>query len=187
MKVLDINEVRAFCAEKDIEMTHDGLLYYKKAKSVSLKIRVPESPEELTLLASLVLSWREEIAFHGSLFWLQLWDIGSPQVDRVGWKAIEQMRRGYGETRSIETANGHLFRPDELLDANAFVALALLFRWSCFIVHVDGDYFVYVDEGETVYFITSEKTLGTYLTFLEHCKPEREFPSYFRRFRSGTS
>ena len=188
MKVIDIDEVRALCAEIDIEMTHDGLLHYMHSKAVSLKIKVPEAPEQIVLLAFLLLGWKEEISFHGSLFWLQLWDVGCPQVDRVGWKAIEQMRRGYGELRPIETASGHLFRFDELVDANAFAALALLFRWSYFIVPPNGEHFVYVEEGETAYFIArTEEALGTYLKFLEHCKPERESPSYFSRFDSATA
>ena len=188
MQVLDMNEVRAFCDERDIGMTHDGLLYYKHKNSVSLKIEVPEQPEKVTLLALLLLGWKEELNFHGSLLWLQSFDIGSPQVDRVGWRAIEQMRRGYGELRSIETAGGHMFRCDELLDANAFIALSLLFRWSIFMLHPSGEYFVYVDEGETAYFVgRTQDVLATYSKFLEYCGPESKFPSYYKRFDSSPS
>ena len=51
-----------------------------------------------------MLGIEDESRFHGALLWITLSTIGSPQLEKAGWKPVEKMRQGYGENRSLQTS-----------------------------------------------------------------------------------
>lgn len=85
-----------------------------------------------------LLQAEEESYFGGALLWFDLWGIGSPQLDRIGWSTVERMRLGYGETRSLEVAPAHRFRNDEPTQLQAFLLQAFIFQWDANLVYTDA-------------------------------------------------
>jgi hypothetical protein len=81
----------------------------------------------------------DEALFYGALLWIRLWDIGSPQLEKSGWRLIERMRMGFGEHRPLEAASGHWFRADELVDLAAFTVPCLVYGWDAYVLPANSD------------------------------------------------
>jgi hypothetical protein len=98
---------------------------------------VVQTPSHLRMVSALCLdlvSYQQAKGnFEGGLLWLGPWDF-SPPVHRVGWRAIEAMRRVHGVNAPLEIAPATLFRADELIEQQAFLTFALAFGWSGYMV-----------------------------------------------------
>src|SRR5690349_8026671 len=95
----------------DIEWNHrikaDGTtLYYADPGANCIELKFPETPLRTTYFTRVasMLGTQEESLFYGALLWITLSEIGSPQLEKTGWKLIERMRQGYGENRSLAAA-----------------------------------------------------------------------------------
>jgi hypothetical protein len=102
-------EVLKWLAE--IEWNHgikvDGkTLYYAEPGPNCIELEYPETPLRTTYFARVasMLGIEDESRFHGALLWITLSTIGSPQLEKAGWKPVEKMRQGYGENRSLQTS-----------------------------------------------------------------------------------
>jgi hypothetical protein len=96
-----------------------------------------------------MLGIEDESLFCGGLLWITLSTIGSPQLEKTGWKLVEKMRQGFGENRPLQTASGHFFRSDELVDLCAFLLPCFVFGWDAYIVpSSNNDFFVRVSHDE---------------------------------------
>jgi hypothetical protein len=59
------------------------------------------------------------------------------------------MRQEFGENRSLQTASGHVFRDDELVDLTAFLVPCLVYGWDAYVVFSAGnDFFVHISHDE---------------------------------------
>lgn len=92
----------------------------------------------------------EETYFGGAFLSYGLWDIGSPQLDKIGWAVVERMRLGYGEMRPLETAPIHRFREDEATQLQAFLLQAMVFQWDANLIFPTFDRFVHVSHHRSV-------------------------------------
>ena len=149
-------EVRAFIQKNkwatglnvDAEGRTD--VYYETAESNCIELKFPEKPSQLpyfTRVISLLNLDREEL-FYGAVLWLTLWDIGSPQLEKIGWNILERMRTGFGENRSISAAPGNSFRSDEFVELNAFLLPCFVFGGDAYLLPSGQDYFVHISHDE---------------------------------------
>jgi hypothetical protein len=154
MQVATDAEVLKWLAE--IEWNHgikaDGTaLYYPEPGANCIELKFPESPLRTTYFTRVasMLGINDESVFYGALLWITLSTIGSAQLEKAGWKLIEKMRQGFGENRSLQTASGHFFRSDEIVDLNAFLVPCFVFGWDAYIVPCfNSDFFVHISHDE---------------------------------------
>jgi hypothetical protein len=192
MNVLTDNEVRKFFT--DNEWHHhikvDGTdLYYEEPGTNCIELKFPETPGKAvyhTWLASRLGCMDNESRFSGALLWITFSSIGSSGLVQTGWKLVEKMRQGFGENRSLQTASGHFFRSDELVDLNAFLLPCFIFGWDAYLVpNHSNDFFVHISHDE--YWgavIRSEEGYAQRLSELENVSPI-ESPSMRNRFCSS--
>ncbi|MGH9526412.1 MAG: hypothetical protein ACRD2F_07035 [Terriglobales bacterium] len=101
------------------------------------KALVIQTPPHLRAASALCLEMvnyqQAERSFEGGLLWLGLWD-GVSGIHRVGWRALEAMRRVHGVNASLEIAPATSFRADELVEEQAFLTYALAFGWGGYMI-----------------------------------------------------
>ncbi len=132
-------------------------------------------------LASSLMSAEEDDGFYGALIWFTNWDIGTPNIERSGLRILEQMRRGYGVTASVENAPAQLFRSDEAVDAQAFLTLPMLFGWDAYFTPHGTRYFAYVRQNGSLFLVTDgEEVLQKLKASLDPYRPALELPSYLQ-------
>jgi len=125
-------------------------IYFSNAEAPSIRIdfRVKE-PHQLVYLARLVahLGYSETDFMHADL-WVTTWGVWDVRDEAIGFKALEQFRRSYGELRSLEAAPGHYFRHDEFVESVCCLLQPMLVGWDAYYVphwaYGGLDYFVSV-------------------------------------------
>ena len=130
----------------------DGVaLYYTEPEADCLELKFPETPLRVTHLARIasMLGISDESLFYGAVLWITLSQIGSPQLEKSGWKLIEKMRQGFGENRSLQVASGHFFRDDELDDLAAFLVPCFVYAWDAYLIpNARNDFFAYLSHNQ---------------------------------------
>lgn len=130
-----------------IQIDESGDFYYDSPNASCITLKYPETPLRVTYVARLLSMLgigSDEAQFAGSLLWVKLWTIGSPQLEKSGWKLMERMRMGFGELRPLGTANGHLFRSDEIADLAAFIVPCFVFQWDAYVVPANAGCFAFI-------------------------------------------
>jgi hypothetical protein len=155
MNVLTDDEVRKFLADNEWndKIKVDGTrLLYAEPETNCIELKFPETPGRAvyhTWLASRLGIMSDESRFSGALLWITFSSIGSPGLVQTGWKIVEKMRQGFGENRSLQTASGHFFRSDQLVDLNAFLLPCFIFGWDAYLVPSrSSDFFVHISHDE---------------------------------------
>jgi len=120
---------------------------------------IPSKGSSLPVFARILtlLEAEDETYFHGAFLSFSLWDIGSPQLDKIGWAVVERMRLAYGEPRPLEVAPVQRFRDDESTQAQAFLLQPLIFQWDANLVHNTFDRFAHVSHDGYVVIGTATK------------------------------
>lgn len=164
-----------------VKVDPGGHLRYTAPNLRGLRLDVPSEASKIAVLVSDLLSIEEPDGYYGALIWFTNWDIGTPLIERCGLRILEQMRRGYGVTASIENAPAQLFRTDEIVDVQAFLTLPLLFGWDAYFAPHRTRYFAYVRQNGSLFLVTDEDTVLRQLqASLEPYHPTFELPSYLR-------
>jgi len=155
MHVMTDAEVRAFETKNSwstgICIDESGELYYDTPEANCITLPYPETPLRITYfarLASMLGIFDNEANFCGALLWLRYWNAGSLQLEKSGWRLIERMRMGFGESRPLGVANGHWFRGDELADLAAFIVPCFVYGWDAYIVPSNADCFAFISHDE---------------------------------------
>jgi hypothetical protein len=181
MRSLTYQESKEWCEQAPLSMKvgEYAQLSYRSPAVFGMSIRIPPEVGPALALCSGLLDFEANSDFYGGLLWLANWDIGTPQLERVGLKMVEQMRRGYGVCSSIENAPGNLFRTDEIADLQAFLCVPILFGWDAYFVPRGTRYFAYARNNGFLYLVTDEEhTHSRLLSHLAYWKPSSEVPSY---------
>jgi hypothetical protein len=151
MNVMTDDEVREFEQKHSwatgIKSDECGNLYYDSPKASCISLSYPETPLRVTYVARLISmlgTGSDEAQFNGSLLWVRLWTIGSPQLEKSGWRLVERMRMGFGELRPLGTASGHWFRSDEIADLAAFIVPCLVYQWDAYVVPANAGCFAFI-------------------------------------------
>jgi hypothetical protein len=180
-------EVKELLCDKkwDSGIRVDGThLYFDGPEANCLELKFPDLPGRAAYFswkASMLGTSGEEANFHGALLWITYSELGS--LAPIGWKILEKMRQGFGENRSLQTARGHFFRTDEVLDLRAFILPCFIFGWDAYLVPFGSrEFFVHVSHDE--YWGVVSRTRRTHdelFAEMEDLKPV-ESPGMRKRF-----
>ena len=154
MKALTEAEVRQWFGEshETIGIKADaeyGEPYYDNPDANILILPYPSTPLQASYYSRLTTSvgLGDNQPFEGAIFWLTRWNLGP--TSPVGWKLLERVRAGCGETRPLEIAPAQSFRRDEQDDLGIFALAAFTFGWSAFIIPFSSnEHFVYIDHKD---------------------------------------
>lgn len=190
MQVLQVDDVRNWFehSPSGLKMGPPAHLRYATRTPLGIRLDVPlEATRAVALVSSLVAVEEDEGDYCGAMMWFTNFDIGTPRIERCGLRMLEQMRRGYGATASVENAPGQLFRADEIADVHAFLVLPLLFGWDAYFAPHGTHYFAYARSNASLYLVTYDKqVLQRLLTCLEGYHPLMEIPAYLRDGNPGS-
>jgi hypothetical protein len=178
------DDVRKALCLPGLRLSLDARLcpYFEEKDTVCFGLDFPARISSLpALVRSLSLVEVEEDTYFGGAFlWFDLWSIGSPQLDKIGWATVERMRLSYGEMRSLEVAPAQRFREDESTQLQAFLFQAFAFQWDATVVYSRCDRFVHVShDGYVVVVASSKEIRDNSWSFLEGWGP-REVPDDIR-------
>lgn len=155
MNVLTDDEVRELLSANEWNSgikTDETTPYYENPEADCIGLKFPSTPSAAayhTWLASRLGIIHDESQFMGALLWITFSSVGSPGLVKTGWKIVEKMRQGFDENRALQTASGHWFRSDELVDLNAFLLPCFIFGWDAFLVPSGStDFFVHISHDE---------------------------------------
>jgi len=155
MNVMTDDEVRDFLKSNSwstgIRVDESGNLFYDSPDANCIVMSYPETPLRVTYAARLLLMLGadgDEALFYGALLWIRLWSIGTPQLEKSGWRLVERMRMGFGELRPLEIANGHWFRHDEIADLAAFIVPCFVYGWDAYVVPANAGAFAFISHDE---------------------------------------
>jgi hypothetical protein len=190
MNAMTDEEVRTFERQHHwatgLNIAEDGRgLYYDNAEANCIELKFPEKPMQLpyfTRVLSLLNTDSEE-HFNGALLWITLSTIGSPGLEKIGWKLVEKMRLAFGETRPIGVAPGHWFRSDEFVELNAFLLPCFIFGWDAYFAPSGKDYFVHISHDE--FWMVVTKTTAAHKEIMDQLKsfdPQPAHPRCLARF-----
>lgn len=184
-------EVRAFIERNkwatglNVDSSDRTDVYYDTPEANCIELKFPEKPSQLpyfTRVISLLNLDREEL-FYGAVLWLTLWDIGSPQLEKIGWNIAESMRRGFGESRPIAAAPGDSFRSDEFVELNAFLLPCFVFGWDAYLLPSGQDYFVHISHDEFWMVVTKTAEVHRQLSEqLDELEPQSPHEQCLRKF-----
>jgi hypothetical protein len=155
MNVMTDDEVRDFDREHSwatgIKVDDGGDLFFDSPDANCIVISYPETPLRVTYFArllSMLGTGGDEALFYGALLWIRLWTIGSPPLEKSGWRLIERMRMGFGELRPLGDANGHWFRHDEVADLAAFIVPCFVYGWDAYVVPANAGCFAFISHDD---------------------------------------
>lgn len=175
MNVMTDDEVREFeqrhSRNTGRKIDSEGNLFYNSPDANCLVMNFPETPLRATYVSrviSMLGTQGDEAFVYGALLWIRLWNIGSPQLEKSGWRLIERMRMGFGELRPIDTANGHWFRGDEIIDLAAFVLPCLVYGWDAYVIPATPGCFAFISHDE--FWCVATRDRETYAWALEELK-----------------
>jgi hypothetical protein len=182
MRALQIDELRLWCreAQSGIQVDSTERLRYSTPNPMGIRVDVPqEALRAVALVATLLSIEEDEGAYYGGLILFRQLDTGTPRIERCGLRILEQMRRAYGVTASVENAPGQLFRTDEIVDVHAFLTLPLLFGWDAYFAPHATRYFAYARRNGSLFLVTDEEQVLRRLTAAtEQYRPVPELPTY---------
>ena len=151
MNVLTDDEARDFERKNawatGLEISESDDVAFASNDACRLLLNYPETPLRVSYasrLLSLLGCSGDESGFYGALLWLRLWNIGSPQNEKSGWKMVERLRMGFGELRPLGEANAHWFRSDEVAELAAFIVPCFVYGWDAYVSPSGGDCFGFI-------------------------------------------
>lgn len=151
MNVLTKKEAREFITTNawasSLKISQNDDISFDSQDASCLQLNYPETPLRVTYasrLLSLLGASGDESGFNGALLWLRLWTIGSPQLEKSGWKMVERMRMGFGDLRPLGDANAHWFRDDEAAELAAFIVPCFVYGWDAYLLPSGGDCFGFI-------------------------------------------
>lgn len=154
MKVISSQESVHWFRDREILLTERD---YPIFHGVSHSIEVPISPDTITGLAYMICEM-EELSFQGGVMAFREWNMGSPELDRIGHTGISLMLNNL--VLDPENPLYVLFDPSEWLSLQPFFLQPLLFHWDAFYIPTSALFVVFVSHDEVVYFIATKAAMS---------------------------
>src|SRR5438445_9451190 len=130
MQSQSAKEARWWCTQggkSDLRLARQDVLSYGKRKEQTFRVKNPSEHRMMVGLAHEILTIQSERGFSGGLIWFRMWEVGSPELVKPGWKIIEGMRHAQGDLRSLDIAPAQVFREDERVELHAFLIQMMAF------------------------------------------------------------
>jgi hypothetical protein len=134
---------------------------YPIVQGMKYAIEVPISADTATGLVYAICEIERE-DFEGGVVVFREWNLGSPELDRVGQTSVALM---LGNNVKLDP-KGPLciqFDATEWLPLQAFTLQSLIFHWDAFYVPSSASFMVFVSHDEVVYFVTGNSTIDEQL------------------------
>jgi hypothetical protein len=177
MQGMKAEQALDWCESAGLAMNEDSLLSYETASERRFFIAVPDGFRNIMILARAMIIFEGEPGFSGGLPWLRSWDVGSPQLVRVGWQIMEDMRRARGDMQSLDIAPAQHFRDDELVALHAFLVQVAGLGLVADFVPASRRFYVHFKDNAQICFTTDEAdTLQQLRTTFSQWNPTDEDP-----------
>jgi hypothetical protein len=167
LKVLtaaDVDEWFARSPNRSDERIHrDGRdLFFAHPEASCIDLEYPPKLERLPFFACYLATLGYEAKdFEGALLWFTNWGVWNSLDEGVGYRIIEAMHNGAGQSKSFETAPGHIFRADELQEAIGMLLQPMVFGWDAMFVpwwsYGYNEFFLHVSHDSFVSIVTRTK------------------------------
>lgn len=163
MQAIPEDEARRWCEAEGWQVgdsVPSRRLQSASAGSFTLRLSQSAEPSDALNLAYMLLMTGvtdfEEPQFPGALVWIQRWEIWSESLDRAGYRLIHALRRDAGDL-TLDSAPAQLFGPGELLEAQAFLAIPMLFQWDVHLVPKGGRFFAFLSHERHVLLVSRDQ------------------------------
>ena len=138
-----------------LDSTRRILFTAPDSRADCVRVRIPRDFTRLAFLAYYLLRLlhTEEAEYGGSLLWIEQFDIEDAPINRVAGRIWARLAISYGQAEALPSAAAYVFDSSELLDASAFLLLALGFQWDAYLVPAVADYVVYKHHDDVLYIV----------------------------------
>jgi len=161
MRLLGDDEAMQWCQSRGLSVDAKARMAHwepERGKTLGLTVPTGQSPGSMIAMARacLLIGTQDssEPDFGGALVWLLDWDIWSDVTERAGeFLALEITRRdGDRADATLLEYPATLFAPNEIVAAQAFLSIPLLWGWDALVVPepVRAAAFLSHDEGITI-------------------------------------
>lgn len=145
MRLITKQETFDWCRERGVglrfESSQSSRLRFDAGKR-AIRVWIAGSAVDVLNLAYVLLMTGapedDEKNFGGALVWLRDWDIWSTGIEQVGHVLLTGVRGT--APPSVAEAPSHVFGPSEFAEANAALALPMLFQWDALLAPVHGQF-----------------------------------------------
>jgi hypothetical protein len=136
--------------------------YFVHPESAVIALEYPQKLEQLPLFARFLATiGYEERDFQSALVWFSSWGVWPSFSESPGYRIVELMNAGAGQTKSFLLAPGHAFRADELVDSVGMLLQPMVFAWDSFYLPTWSfgreEFFLHVSHDSTVEVVTRTK------------------------------
>ena len=143
-----------------MSVTPSGRIVYRDPSYRTLAVmRPPEPARRIALGFSLLLAdvpGEEEESFDGCLVRITELGIWSPTIERVGYRWLEVLAPGDDALRGTPSV---LFASGELVDAQALLALPMLFDWDAYLVPASGRLLLFISHDGLVEIVAKTQAI----------------------------
>jgi hypothetical protein len=166
MQLLSDQEATRWCAARSLETVHAGrraryLGFVEQHSSIVIDPGV-KGMRTIGLARLLLIAGstsQDDANFRGGLLWLRDWEIGSPELEAVGWEVLRLLRGRCQEPTELAATPAQGFSQSELLDAHLALAQPLMFGWDAYWVPEDASFFAFIHHHDVVHVVARERHL----------------------------
>jgi hypothetical protein len=116
----------------------------------SMQIDFPSDCQRIPNFCDALLPYSENRPFKGATLWIRNWGIWNDHAERAGMYILQALRHSVGETRPLLEYPGHLFDSSEVIDAQSYLMLPILFGWDALLVSSEEKYVLSISHDEYI-------------------------------------
>jgi hypothetical protein len=167
MKVLTKTEAMDWLQRAGVECDANGDLAFRNGKNRVIAVPLPDKAYRLPYLANLLLTGTYDSLFVESLLWFTDWGAAGDVSNRVGFKLLQSM---HADLRPLVEAPARLLAPNEQIEAQSLLTLAILMGWDAYFIPIRGNYFVFNSNDEFTDVVSNDDE--THLRFIAALKDD---------------
>lgn len=145
MQVLTKTQAMHWLPRSGSEFDLRGDLGFRTGKNHVITVPLPDKAHRLPYLSNLLVTGSHDAPFVESLLLLTGWGAGGEISNRVGFNLLRAM---HTDARTLIEAPARLFGPNEQIEAQSLLTLAILMGWDAYFIPITGDYFVFNSNDE---------------------------------------
>lgn len=167
MQVLTKTEAMDWLPRAGVERNADGDIAFRNGKNRVIAVPLPDKAYRLPYLANLLVTGTYDTPFVESLLWFTGWGAAGEVSNRVGFKLLQSM---HADLRPLMEATARLFTPNEQIEAQSLLTLAILMGWDAYFIPTTGNYFVFNSNDEFTDVVSNDDE--THLRFIAALKDD---------------
>jgi hypothetical protein len=173
MQVLTKAEAMEWLPRSGSEFDLRGDLAFRNGKNHVIAVPLPDKAHRLPYLANLLVTGSYDSPFVESLLWFTDWGAGGDVSNRVGFKLLQSM---HADPQPLIEAPARLFGPNERIEAQSLLTLAILMGWDAYFIPITGNYFIFNSNDEFTDVVSNDdETHQRFLAALQDDWDEKEW------------